>query len=162
MQAFFEFQTLICQLTGMDVANASLYDGGSAVAEAVLMAMNVTGRSGARSSSPRASIRNIARRWPPTSPTSTPHVETLPTPDGFLDPDDLKRAVDDQTACVVVQHPNFFGCLEEVEALADVAHARRGAVRRQLRSDQPGPAEAAGPVRGRHRRGRGAVPGQRR
>src|SRR5205823_4806631 len=49
---------------------------------------------------------------------------TLPTPAGFLDPDDLKKAVDDTTACVVVQHPNFFGCLEEVEALAAAARAK--------------------------------------
>src|SRR5262249_49056407 len=51
-------------------------------------------------------------------------VETLPTLDGYLDPDALKRAVDDETVCVVVQHPNFFGGLEEVESLADVSHAR--------------------------------------
>src|SRR5205085_7157990 len=53
-----------------------------------------------------------------------PHAEMLPTPEGFLNPDDLRRAIDDQTACVVVQHPNFFGCLEEVEALAAAAHER--------------------------------------
>jgi len=52
------------------------------------------------------------------------HIETLPTPGGFLDPADLKRIVDEQTACVVVQHPNFFGCLEEVEDLARIAHER--------------------------------------
>src|SRR5439155_25020941 len=51
-------------------------------------------------------------------------VVTLPTPHGFLDPDDLKRAVDDNTLCVIVQHPNFFGGLEEVEALAAAAKAR--------------------------------------
>ena len=53
-----------------------------------------------------------------------PRIQTLPAPNGFLDPDDLKKAVDDETACVVVQHPNFFGCLEEVEALAATTHAR--------------------------------------
>jgi glycine dehydrogenase subunit 1 len=51
-------------------------------------------------------------------------IVTLPTPKGYLDPDDLKRSLDDQTACVVVQHPNFFGCLEEAEALAGLAQAR--------------------------------------
>jgi glycine dehydrogenase subunit 1 len=50
------------------------------------------------------------------------HFQTLPTPNGFLDPDDLKRAIDGQTLCVVAQHPNFFGCLEEPEALSNVAH----------------------------------------
>jgi glycine dehydrogenase subunit 1 len=126
LQAFFEFQTLICQLTGLDVANASLYEGGSAVAEAVLMAMTATGRPGkvvvAGSVHPeyRAALATYLANL-------EPRIETLPTPDGFLDPDDLAKAVDGKTACVVVQHPNFFGCLEEVEALAAVAH-RHGAL----------------------------------
>ncbi len=121
LQAFFEFQTLICQLTGLDAANASLYEGGSAVAEAVIMAVGATGRTGkvvvAESVHPEyrltlaTYLANLA-----------PRVETLPTPDGYLDPDDLRRAVDGQTACVVVQHPNFFGCLEEVEEAARIAH----------------------------------------
>jgi glycine dehydrogenase subunit 1 len=123
LQAFFEFQTLICQLTGLDVANASLYEGGSAVAEAVLMAMAVTGRAGkvviAESVHPeyRKTLTTYIANLEPS-------VQTLPTPHGFLDPDDLKREVDETTCCVVVQHPNFFGCLEEVEALAEAAHAR--------------------------------------
>lgn len=123
LQAFFEFQTLICQLTGMDVANASLYEGGSAVAEAVLMAMHVTDREGkvlvAESVHPeyRQSLATYLANLPPK-------LEILPTPDGGLDPDDLKRAIDDTTCAVVVQHPNFFGCLEEVEELAAVARAR--------------------------------------
>src|SRR5262249_57708092 len=50
------------------------------------------------------------------------HIETLPTPNGFLEPDDLKRRADDKTLCVVAQHPNFFGCLEEPEALAKITH----------------------------------------
>jgi glycine dehydrogenase subunit 1 len=126
LQAFFEFQTLICELTGLDVANASLYEGGSAVAEAVLMALTVTGRLGkvivAESVHPEyrstlaTYLANLEAR-----------IETLPTPGGFLDPDDLSKRVDDKTACVVVQHPNFFGCLEEVEALQAAAH-RHGAL----------------------------------
>lgn len=126
LQAFFEFQTLICQLTGLDVANASLYEGGSAVAEAVLMAMTATGRLGkvivAGSVHPeyRLTLSTYLRNL-------EPRIETIETPQGFLDPDDLTRAVDDSTACVVVQHPNFFGCLEEVEALA-AATQRKGAL----------------------------------
>jgi glycine dehydrogenase subunit 1 len=123
LQAFFEFQTLICQLTGLDVANASLYEGGSSVAEAVLMAMGVTGRMGkvviAGSVHPEYS-RSLATYLA----NLEPRIETLPAPNGFLDPDDLRKAVDDQTCAVVVQHPNFFGCLEEVEALAAIAHDR--------------------------------------
>lgn len=123
LQVFFEFQTLICQLTGLDVANASLYDGGSAVAEAALMALSVTRRHGkilvAESVHPeyRLSLSTYL-----TNLEAKPTV--LPTPHGFVDPDDLRRAVDDQTLCVIVQHPNFFGCLEEVEALAEAAHSK--------------------------------------
>jgi glycine dehydrogenase subunit 1 len=123
LQAFFEFQTLICQLTGLDVANASLYEGGSAVAEAVLMAMIVTGREGKVivADSVHPEYRQVLATYLANLP---PRVETLPTPHGFLDPDDVKKAVDATTCAVVVQHPNFFGGLEEVQALADAAHAR--------------------------------------
>ncbi len=123
LQAFFEFQTLICELTGLDVSNASLYEGGSSVAEAVLMAMTVTGRTGkvivAESTHPeyrKTLVTYLANL--------EPRVETIATPNGFLDPDDLKTAIDDTTCAVVVQHPNFFGCLEEVEAVAALAHAK--------------------------------------
>jgi glycine dehydrogenase subunit 1 len=123
LQAFFEFQTLICQLTGLDVANASLYEGGSAVAEAVLMALTVTNRTGKVLVA--QSVHPEYRRTLATYLANLePRIETLPTPHGFLDPDDVKKALDDQTACVVVQHPNFFGCLEEVEAVAEAAHDR--------------------------------------
>jgi glycine dehydrogenase subunit 1 len=123
LQAFFEFQTLICQLTGLDVANASLYDGGSAVAEAALMALAVSSKRTkivvAESVHPEYR-RSLATYLANLDAQTT----TLPTPRGFLDPDDLKKAVDEQTACVIVQHPNFFGCLEEVEALAEAARSK--------------------------------------
>ena len=123
LQAFFEYQTLISELSGMDVANASLYDGGSAVAEAVLMALTIT---------PKRHKVLIAQSVHPeyrqTLETYLANLDaqvtTLPTPNGFLDPDDLKKAVDDQTLCVIAQHPNFFGCLEEVEAVSAATHAQ--------------------------------------
>jgi glycine dehydrogenase subunit 1 len=121
LQAFFEFQTLICQITGLDVANASLYEGGSSVAEAVLMAMAVNNRTGkvlvADSVHPeyRATLTTYLANLDPT-------VVTLPTPDGFLDPLTLAKEIDDQTVAVVVQHPNFFGHLEEVADLATHCH----------------------------------------
>jgi glycine dehydrogenase subunit 1 len=124
LQAFFEFQTLMCQLTGLDVANASLYEGGSAVAEAVFMALGATGRQHGKV----LIAESVHPEYRQTLVTYTANLDakitTLPTPHGYLDPDDVKKAIDDQTACVVVQHPNFFGHLEEVEALAAVAHAR--------------------------------------
>ncbi len=123
LQTFFEFQTLICELMGLDVANASLYEGASAVVEAVLMATGVTGRQGKIlvADSVHFEYRQALATYLANLEL---RIQTLPTPAGFLDPDDLKKELDDQTACVVVQHPNFFGNLEEVEALAAAAHAR--------------------------------------
>lgn len=123
LQAFFEYQTLIAELTGLDVANASLYDGGSAVAEAVLMALTVTPNRHrvliAESVHPeyRQTLQTYALNL-------DIQVETLPTPHGHLDPDDLAKKVDDKTLAVIVQHPNFFGCLEEAEALVKVAKSK--------------------------------------
>ena len=123
LQAFYEFQTLICQLTGMDVANASLYEGGSSVAEAVLMAMSVTGRSGKVLIA--GTVHPEYRRTLSTYLANLePVIETLPTPDGYLDPAVLKQKIDDTTCAVIVQHPNFHGNLEEVEAIAEAAHAK--------------------------------------
>jgi glycine dehydrogenase subunit 1 len=123
LQAFFEYQTLICQLTGMDVANASLYEGGSAVAESVLMAMSIN--QGRPKVLVAQSVHPEYRRTLETYLANLPvTVTTLPTPQGFLDPDILKEEVDEQTLCVIVQHPNFFGGLEEVEAVGKICHAK--------------------------------------
>ena len=121
LQVFFEYQTLITQLTGMDVSNASLYDGGSAAAEAVLMAISSTGR---RRVVTAASVHPEYRQITSTYLANLDaQIVTVPTPTGGISPKELARAVDSETACVLVQHPNFFGCLEQVEALAEAAHA---------------------------------------
>jgi len=126
LQAVFEYQTLMCQLSGLEVANASLYEGGSAVAEAVLMALGVTGRTGevlvAESVHPeyRATLATYVANL-------NCSVRTLPTPEGFLDVGDVAKAVNDQTVCVVAQSPNFFGHLEEMRAVGDAAR-KAGAV----------------------------------
>jgi glycine dehydrogenase subunit 1 len=150
LQALFEYQTLITQLTGMDVSNSSLYDGGSAAAEAVLMALGDCPDFRGHQAQP-ATTRNGTREngtgYPPGAfgacrvlvPESV-HPEyrrvlatylanlevelvTLPAPLGTLDPAVLSAAAGPGTACVLVQHPNFFGCLEDVDALAQIARA---------------------------------------
>ena len=126
LQAIFEYQTLMCQLTGLDVANASLYEGGSAVAEAVLMALGITGRDGEILVA--ESVHPEYRQTLATYVANLPcRVRVLPTPDGFLNPDDVKAAVNDRTVAVVAQSPNFFGHLEEMRAVGDAAR-KAGAV----------------------------------
>jgi glycine dehydrogenase subunit 1 len=121
LQAFFEYQTLICQLTELDVANASLYEGGSAVAESVLMAHTIDPER------PKVLIAETVhpeyRQTLATYLADLPkQIVTLPTPDGYLDPAELKKHIDTKTLCVIVQHPNFFGNLEEVEAIGRMCH----------------------------------------
>lgn len=122
LQAFFEYQTLITQLTGLDVSNASLYDGASAVAEAVLMALSATGRQGrvVTAANVHPEYRQTLATYLANLPTE---IFTLPAWEGTVRPEDLSKAVHDQTACVVFQHPNFFGCVEEAEELVALAHA---------------------------------------
>jgi len=120
LQAFFEYQTLIAQLTGMDVSNASLYDGGSAAAEAVLMALHATGRRRiVTATSVHPEYRQVLATY-----LANLNVElvTLDALEGTVSLADLETAVDEQTACVFMQHPNFFGCLEEVEQAAKITH----------------------------------------
>ncbi len=127
LKAFFEYQTLITQLTGMDVSNASLYDGAGAAAEAVLMACNVTRRHAkvVVSSAVHPEYRQVLSTYLKNVETE---LVTLDAPDGVTPAAALDAIVDDKTACVLVQHPNFFGCLEEVEDLASVAHAKGAAL----------------------------------
>lgn len=122
LQAFFEYQTLICRLTGMDVSNASLYDGGSAAAEAAFMAMSATGRHGR--------VVTVASVHPEYRQILATHLNnlgielvTVGASTGAVAPAELAAAVDEHTACVLLQQPNFFGCLEEVDEIARIAHA---------------------------------------
>lgn len=121
LQAFFEYQTLICELTGMDVSNASLYEGGTAVSEAVFMAMRVTGRH-----QKVVMLESVHPEYRQICQTYLRQVNCelciVPCPDGTADPAQVRMALDDQTACLVVQHPNFFGCFEEARELTGLAH----------------------------------------
>ncbi len=120
LQVFFEYQTLITQLTGMDVSNASLYDGGSAAAEAALMSLSATHRSKV------VSLGSVHPEYRQVLDTYLANLNVAHTvvaaPDGVVNLETLAAAVDADTACVLLQQPNFFGCLEDVEAVAKIAH----------------------------------------
>jgi len=121
LQAIFEFQTLICQLTGLDIANASLYDGSTGTAEAVLMAQRITARNKvvlSRALHPQ--FREVIQTY--IKNLGVEAVEVGFGPDGRIDRDALGRLVDDKTAAVVFQSPNFFGVVEDVQSLSGAAH----------------------------------------
>ena len=120
LQYIFEFQTLICQLTGMEVANASMYDGSTAMAEAYLMAQRVTRRDKiVVATSVHPEYREVARTY---TQHGAAEIVSIPFDEKTGRVADLS-ALDDQTAALVVQSPNFFGCVEDLKALADKAHA---------------------------------------
>ena len=122
LQYIFEFQTLVCQLTGMDVANASMYDGSTSCAEAVLMAQRITRRDKV------LIAKTVHPEYIEVTKTYTQHGDTaiellgVDGSTGCVSEGDLAK-LDDKTACLVIQSPNFFGCIEDVKTLADKAHA---------------------------------------
>jgi len=123
LQSIFEFQTMICELTGMDVANASMYDGSTAAAEAVMMAVRLTGRRSvavARSVHPEYREVISTYAFHQGMPLSTVSF----TESGRLDVKALGESLSSDTACLLIQSPNFFGTLEDVEALAEIAHSK--------------------------------------
>jgi glycine dehydrogenase subunit 1 len=127
LTTIFEFQTMICQLTGMDVANASMYCGSTAVPEAAMMAARSTGKGGvmvAKSVHPeyRQVLQTYARNQGMPVTEFGYEAET-----GFVDVNDLESRITDLTAAVIVQSPNFFGVVDQVKAAAEIAH-RRGAL----------------------------------
>jgi glycine dehydrogenase subunit 1 len=126
LQSIFEFQTMICELTGMEVANASMYDGSTGSAEACMMAVRLTGRSSsiiARSVHPeyREVIRTYAKHQ------GMPLSEVGFGENGRVDLKALDAAITEDTACVLIQSPNFFGTIEDVAAITEVAH-KKGAL----------------------------------
>jgi len=122
LQAIFEFQTLVCQLTGMDIANASMYDGSTAMAEAVLMAERVTRRSKVIASSAiHPEYLDVAHTYVQHAGIELQHLP-FNAETGTTLADGLS-ALDEKTAAIVVQSPNFFGCIEDLQMLADKAHA---------------------------------------
>src|SRR5687767_13258562 len=122
LQAIFEFQTLVCQLTGMEVANASMYDGSTALAEAVLMAERVTKRSKVVACGAiHPEYLEVVNTYVQHAGIELVHSEA--DPETGQAPRDVAELLDDKTAALVVQSPNFFGCIEDVAALAEKAHS---------------------------------------
>ncbi len=126
LQAIFEFQTMICELTGMDIANASMYDGSTGAAEAAMMAVRITGRDGvivARSVHPE--YREVMRTYAQHQGHTASEVSF--GEDGRVDLAALDAAISESTACVLVQSPNFFGIVEDIPTIAEIAH-KKGAL----------------------------------
>jgi len=123
LQSIFEFQTMITELTGMDVANASMYDGSTAAAEAVMMAVRLTGRRSV------VAARSVHPEYRQVLSTYAFHqgmpLATVPFKDnGRVDFKESETVITSDTACVLVQSPNFFGTIEDVEAIGELAHSK--------------------------------------
>jgi glycine dehydrogenase subunit 1 len=124
LQAIFEFQTMIAELTGMDVANASMYDGSTGAAEAVRMAMRITGRDNAVvAATVHPEYREVMATYAKHQSLPTA-VVTYDGETGRIDLAALAAAVTGETAAVLVQSPNFFGVIEDIPAIAEIAHAK--------------------------------------
>jgi len=129
LQSIYEFQSLICELTGMEVATASHYDGATATAEAALMACRLTRRTRvAVSAGLNPDYRRVLETY-----CSGPGIEVVDVPadlaeggSGTTEPSSAAEALGDDVACLIVAHPNFLGQLEPMRELADAAHAAGG------------------------------------
>ncbi len=127
LTTIFEFQTMICQLTGMDVANASMYDGSTAVPEAAMMALRLTARDRVLvSRAVHPEYREVLATYAQHQGMPVSEVD-YNRDSGGLDTGDLEKQIDDQTAAVIIQSPNFFGIVEDVRRAAAIAH-RHGAL----------------------------------
>lgn len=122
LQIIFEFQTLLCQLTGMDIANASLYDGASGAAEAVLMAHRLKRK-------PKVLLAGLIHpQYKEVIHTYTRNLgirieEVGFSSDGFVNDADLQKKIDAETSVVITQSPNFVGVIEDLESISKTAHA---------------------------------------
>ncbi|UCE41678.1 MAG: aminomethyl-transferring glycine dehydrogenase subunit GcvPA [Candidatus Aminicenantes bacterium] len=124
LQIIFEFQTLICQLTGMDIANASLYDGASGAAEAALMAHRIKSRRKilvAKSIHPQ--YREVIQTYTRNLELSVEEIDFSDR--GEVDFEDLNKKLDEDTAAVLIQSPNFFGVIEHIDHISALTHERQ-------------------------------------
>lgn len=123
LQAIFEFQTMICELTGMEVANSSMYDGSTALAEAAMLSAGQTKRKKLLvSSAVHPESKEVIKTY---AKGQYIEVVEVPTTDGVTDIEELKNLINDEIAAVVVQYPNFFGRIEPMKELEEVIHANK-------------------------------------
>lgn len=120
LQVIYEFQTLLCKLTGMDVANSSLYDGSTALTEAALLSIRLKEKNKivcSRAIHPE--YRHVLSTYVKGLHTEIVEIDT---PEGITDGSQLEKVIGDNTAAVLVQNPNFFGCIEDMESISEIAH----------------------------------------
>ena len=123
LQAIFEYQTMICSLTGMDVTNASMYDGATACVEAAMMAVENTRRSSVIvSKTMHPEVRKVLHSYMRFRDVQVIEIDMI---DGVTDPEHLKTLVDKDTAAVIVQSPNFFGIVEDLTEVEKIAHSNK-------------------------------------
>lgn len=123
LQAIFEFQTMICELTGMDAANSSMYDGGTALAEAAMLSAGQTKRKKVLlSKAVHPESKEVVKTY-----AKGQYIEVIEVPvkDGVTDLDALKSMVNDEIAAVIVQYPNFYGRIEPLKELEEVVHSSK-------------------------------------
>ncbi len=120
LQSIFEFQTDICELTGLAASNASVYDGAAAAAEACEMCRDRKRRKTLISATVDPKIRSVVRTY---AFGRDAEVVTVPEKDGVTDLEALEALLDGETACLLMQQPNYYGCFEDADALAALAHS---------------------------------------
>lgn len=120
LQTIFEYQSMISAITGMEVSNASLYDAGTAVGEAAIMAYGISGRRRVLASrGVHPNYRQVLRTYVTGLGIE---IDEIVTRDGVTDLDDLTSKLSDQAACVIVQYPSFFGSIEKLGDIAELTH----------------------------------------
>jgi len=124
LTAFFEYQTMICELTGMEVANASVYDGATSLAEAVLMSFAMTGKKKVIvSSTIHPEYRQVLKTY--LNDFGAEIVEINYDKNGQTDLSALQKVLNQETACVAIQNPNFFGIIEECDEISEMLHKEK-------------------------------------
>ncbi len=120
LQSIFEYQTMICDLTGMDVSNASVYDGGTAAGEAVAACRGRKSNRALVSATVQPSVMKVIETY---CFGNEMELSVIPEKDGVTDTEALKEMMTDDTACVLIQHPNYYGNLESAAEIGEIAHS---------------------------------------